>query len=110
MKAYAESYNASNEAIHEAWAAVRQDYIDNLIRGMIDRVKAVLKGRGGNRSIETIDLLQVRAPSLTELLYLSFYKVSSQSIQYSVHHRKSPWWGELLAGLGIFGGTPLFKP
>jgi hypothetical protein len=41
-----ESYEALIKVIREAWAAVPQDYINNLIRGMIDRVKAVLKAKG----------------------------------------------------------------
>jgi hypothetical protein len=40
MGACAESYEALNKVNREAWAAVPQDYIDNLIRGMINRVKA----------------------------------------------------------------------
>jgi hypothetical protein len=42
MGAYAESYNALHRAIKLAGKAVPQDYIDNLIRGMIRRVKTVL--------------------------------------------------------------------
>ena len=67
-----ESYDALIKAVHEAWAAIPQDYIDNLIRGMIDRVKAVLKAKGWQSKYETIDLLQIRAPNLTEVLYLSY--------------------------------------
>lgn len=41
-----ESYEALHKAIKEAWQAVPQDYIDHLIKGMVRRVKAVLKANG----------------------------------------------------------------
>ena len=41
-----DSYKALYNAIEEAWWVVPQDFIDDLVRSMVKRVKAILKAGG----------------------------------------------------------------